>query len=106
MRPTALVPLLALPLVLTGCGASGPSGAEALKVVRGDWQFNHAFPGRPALSEYGEVLSSSRCQPKPDARGRLRCRLRVHSASLGRTRSVQVIVIFNPHGAVARWVIV
>ena len=103
MRTTALVALLAFPLVLAGCGASGPTGDKALKTVKGDWEFNHDIAGHDELKDFGEVLPESHCQAKPDASNQVRCELRVHSAKLNETRTVPVVVTFDSNGAVERW---
>jgi hypothetical protein len=103
MRILALAPLLTLPLALTGCGAKAPSGAAALKVVKGDWEFNNVIPSRPDLQPYTQVLDSSRCDEKLDARRQVHCELHVHDPSTGRSRTVPVIVTFSSNGVVSAW---
>jgi hypothetical protein len=103
MRPVALAPLLTLPLALTGCGAKAPSGAAALKVVKGDWEFNNNIPGRPGLRPFTQVLDSSRCDEKLDARRQVHCVLHVQDPSTNRRRSVPVVVTFSSNGVVSAW---
>jgi hypothetical protein len=103
MRILALAPLLTLPLALTGCGAKAPSGAAALKVVTSDWEFNNDIPGRPGLRPYTQVLDTSRCDEKLDARSQVHCVLRVHDPSTNRSRSVPVVVTFSSNGVVSAW---
>ena len=104
MRTPALAPLLVLPLALAGCGASGPSGSEALKVVKGDWEFNHAFTGRDAAYADYDAVDHIECDGRPDASGDVQCRLEVSSSKLdGRKREARVVVHYDQQGILQGW---
>ena len=103
MRLAALVPLVLPVVVAAGCGSSGATGSFALKTVKGDWEFNHDFKQRPGLKDYSQVVAGSRCQARPDRRGKMACVLRVHDPASGRTRSIDVVVSFDSNGSLLGW---
>ena len=107
MRRHRLLPLAVIALVATACGSAGAGGSSTERVVKGDWEFNHAFTGAAAAYADYDAVDEISCDEKPNARGEVRCTLEVSSAKLdGRKREAQVVVHYDQHGILQGWDVV
>src|SRR3954453_16266298 len=94
-----LLPLAALALVATACGAAGAGGSSTERVVRGDWEFNHGFTGPLAVYHDYDSVDEISCAAKPDAKGDGRCTLGASSSKHDdRTRQARVVAHYDRQG--------
>jgi hypothetical protein len=98
-----LLPLAALALVATACGSTGAGGSSTERVVKGDWEFNHAFTGTLASYADYDAVETIDCDGRPDRGGDVRCRLELSSAKLNRTRPALVVVHYDDQGILQGW---
>jgi hypothetical protein len=104
MRPSRLLPLAVLALAATACGSAGAGGSSTERVVKGDWEFNHAFTGRDAVYADYDAVDHIDCDGRPDAAGDVNCRLEVSSSKLdGRKREARVVVHYDQQGILQGW---
>src|SRR5262245_49196155 len=103
MSGLRLLPLAAVALTAAACGSSGPTGTSAAKVVKGDWEFNHAFTGLHARYAQYDTVEEIRCAPRPNAHGNIFCRLRVASSTTHRTARARVVVHYDQQDILVGW---
>jgi hypothetical protein len=104
MHPSRLFPLAVLALAATACGSAGAGGSSSERVVKGDWEFNHAFTGADAVYADYDAVDHIRCAERPNAHGDVSCRLEVSSAKLnGRKREARVVVHYDRQGVIQGW---
>ena len=104
MRLLLPVALVALPLVLAGCGAGGTASANvAEQVIRDDWEGGFAsndapLAGRPDLKGYHSLAVDC---ATPKARSS-RCRLTARKPGAP-DKTLDVVVTFDADGVVRDW---
>jgi len=109
MRALAAGCLVAVALVVTGCGVSEDAAAVAVKTIEDDWEgfyiaSSDPFPARPDL-EGQDTIRSIRCgEKKQEGAGTLRCTLVVgHGEKGGRQQTVRLLVRFDDQGVLRQW---
>jgi hypothetical protein len=105
-RPLPLA-ALAFALVASGCGTAAAGGSSTERLVKGDWEFNHAFTGRDAVYADYDSVDEIRCAAKPDRNGDVACTLSLSSAKhVGRRLHARVLVHYDQQGIIQGWKLV
>ncbi len=109
MRALAAGCLVAVALVVTGCGTSKDAGKVAVSTIQDDWEGFYVasrdpFPQRHDLAGM-DTIRSIRCgDKKGSGAGTLRCTLVVgKGAHGGRAETIRVLVRFDAQGILRQW---
>ena len=100
--------LVAIAIVLSGCGVDQTPGQIAVRTIEDDWVgffigSNDPFPAQPELAGKN-TLRRIRCQQKMTVARTLTCTLVAgHGASGGTAVVARVLVTFDAQGVLRKW---